>query len=108
VRAKKGNMALQDISAVVLVYGAEVLLLTEPDKLPANHAPFRVVGTLTSRDGQVAVSPVAEDKDANLLVLGAALPHFAVHVERVKAQRSHPDIDVLERLAALPDTRERT
>jgi hypothetical protein len=91
-----------EISAVVLVYGEEVLLMTEPDRLPTNHAPYRVVGTLTSREGKLCVTPVTEDRDSNMLILGATLGHFAAHVERVKSQGQTGDsLAWLERLHTL-------
>jgi hypothetical protein len=96
-------MGTKEISAVVLVYNDELIVMTEPDKLRANHAPFRIVGALTYVDGQVRVTPVAGDRDGNMVILGAAMTCFLAHVERVKkdAALAADAVTWLERLYEL-------
>jgi hypothetical protein len=102
-------MAVDIITAAVLVCGAEVLLMTEPDELPENNAPYRLCGYFTYRgDGSQPVCTTPDKESAFLM--GLALPAFVDFVAKVTGERiaKHADVAMLERLAALPDTRDQT
>ena len=96
-------MDTPEISATVFIHGETVLLMTEPDKMPEDYAPFRAVGRFTYRGGQIEVTPVAEDRDANMLILGEGIRHFMAHVERVRQDeaRTAGSVAWLERLHSL-------
>jgi hypothetical protein len=74
----------KEISAAVITntITGEILLMTEPDRMPADIAPFKVIGYFRLRaDGET----VFETPDKNTaLLMGLALPAFAEHVAKVK------------------------
>jgi hypothetical protein len=88
-----------DITVSVLVHGQEVYLLTDP--LPAYLGHLVFCGTLRYRDGQATVEPAGTDAEC-VLILGAALPAFMTHVEKVKsAEQMGDSVQFLERLYKL-------
>jgi hypothetical protein len=93
-----------DITVAVVVFGAEVYLLT--DNMPADIRPFRFVGTLTYRGGQCIVERAGTDAES-ILILGVALNAFAEHVAKVKSSAQTGDsVEWLRRLLRLPDSRD--
>jgi hypothetical protein len=88
-----------EISAAVITntITGEILLMVEPDRMPADISPYRIVGYFRVRaDGETVFD--TPDKNGALL-MGVALPAFAEHVAKVK--KAGDAIDWLERLHSL-------
>jgi hypothetical protein len=71
----------REISAVVIAHTitGEILLMTEPDQMPADIAPFKIIGNFRLRpDG----SALWDAPDANsAFLMGTALAAWAAHVD---------------------------
>ena len=94
-------MDAQEISAAVLTNGltGEILLMVEPDKMPADIAPFKIIGNFRLRpDGTASWDAVDL---ASAFLVGTALAAFAAHVDRVTAERRGDAVAWLERLHSL-------
>jgi hypothetical protein len=93
------------IRAAVLEHGGEFFLVTGTSPLPESMEPFTYRGRFRWCDGQLQVTPNrnTENRDGDLLILGAALGAFASYVERVLGGSG--SVDALERMYQLPDLR---
>jgi hypothetical protein len=91
----------QEISAVVVAHTitGEILLMTEPDKMPADIAPFKIIGNFRLRpDGTASWDAVDH---ASAFLVGTALAAFAAHVDKLTAERRGAAVAWLERLHSL-------
>jgi hypothetical protein len=74
-------MCTQEISAAVITNTntGEVLLMVEPDRMPADIAPFKIIGNFRLRpDGTASWDAVDH---ASAFLVGTALAAFAAHVD---------------------------
>jgi hypothetical protein len=74
-----------DIRVAVLAHGMDVMLATEPDKLPVDIAPYALCGFFRYRGPDLPVECTAHDRHASFL-MGVALAAFAEHVAKVTEQ----------------------
>jgi hypothetical protein len=92
---------LQEISAAVItnMNTGEILLMTEPDKMPTDITPFKIIGNFRLRpDGTASWDAVDH---ASAFLVGTALAAFAAHVDKLTAERRGDAVAWLERLHSL-------